>query len=76
MFEFKSGRGSGLGIQAWVVRIFEPFRVRINLDNRTTRSEHWTTTFMCNFSPNSLENFMNTTLNNRVGTLQNRVRVR
>ena len=58
MSEFKSGLGSGLSIRVQVVRIFESFRVRINLNNRITRFEYGTITFICNFGPNSLENFI------------------
>ena len=67
MSEFKSRTGSGLYIWIGVVRIFEQFRGwTIGVGYQTTR-------FICNFSSNSLENFIETTLDNWVRILKNRV---
>ena len=70
MSESKFGSGSGLSIQARVVRIFESFQIPTNSDNRTTGFGDPTIRFMCNFGPNSLEKFINTISNNRVRTLK------
>ena len=76
MSEFKFGSGPSLGIWILVVWIFEPFQIRTNWDNRTSGFGHRTTTFMCNFGPNSLEKFIKTTSDNQFQTLENRDRVR
>jgi len=75
MSEFKSGSGSDLSIRIRVVRIFESFWVRTNSDNRTTGFGHRTIRFLCNFGPNSLEKFINTTSNNRVRVRSYRISV-
>jgi len=61
MFEFKSGSCSDLSIPVWVFEFLNHFgfgQIRTigqpGSNNRTIR-------FMCNFGPNSLEKFINTT---------------
>ena len=67
MSKFKSKLGSGLDIQ-----------IRTNSDNRTIEFRHWTTMFMYNFSPSSLEKFIKKekTSDNEVRIFKNRVGVR
>ena len=76
MFEFKSRLGLGLCIRIRVVETFKSFRVRTNSDNWTIGFGHWTTRFMWNVGPNSLEIFIKIILDNWVRTLRNQVRIR
>ena len=55
MSVFKFGSGLSLGIQVWVVRILESFRIWTNLDNQTIGFGLRTIKFICNFGLNSLK---------------------